>query len=335
MRKILGFGAVLAASCLAGTAGLAHAQTGAGNQAGSGAAGVSGRVNTTNPSTLITAPNNLEQQANQNATNAVAGTNANATAPGQTAATPPQSVLGTQPANANPVAGTMANPANGTQRTVGNAAQIPGTVANPVNSTQTAVGNAAAGTVNPGTANPLPPGTPGEWNYRSSPAAVNAYAPGVQQGSYPGAATAATPGYTNQVMPGMTGYNSVNPMATTMSPGYYYAGSAGMPYGTYNTPTYSSYGTNGYYNAPRQGYMFQRRGLFGRRNRIAYPASPNASNVYSSYPSGSSTYGTTTYNTPGTYTYGNTTYSTPGTYTYGNRTYGMAPATYSYGTYPY
>lgn len=326
MRKILGFGAVLAASYLAGTVGMAHAQTGAGNPAGSGAAAVSGRTNTSNPSSLITAPNNLEQQANENAANAAAGTNpnanpnanANAPAPGQVAGTPAGSGIGT--AAANPYL------------TPGSA----GRVANPANGTQTAVGNMAPGTANPGNTNPMPPGTPGEWNYRANPAATNAYAPGVQQGNYPGTATAATPGYTSRVMPGMNGYNSVNPMATTMAPGYYYAGTAGMPYATYNTPNYSSYGTTGYNAAPTQGYVVQRRGLFGRRNRVVYPSSPYGSNAYGSYPSGYSNYGTTTYySTPGSSNYGTTTYySTPGTYTYGNQMY-SAPGSYSYSTYPY
>jgi hypothetical protein len=142
----------------------------------------------------------------------------------------------------------------------------------------------------------------------------NYYAPGVQQGGYPGTYTAATPGYTGRVMPGMAGYNSVNPMGTTMAPPYYYAGSAGMPYATYNTPGYSSmYVTPGSYTVQPQTYTVQqRRGLFGglfrRRGRVAYPASPYGY-TYGSYPSGYTTYGTTTYyTTPGTYTYGGYSY---------------------------
>jgi hypothetical protein len=113
-------------------------------------------------------------------------------------------------------------------------------------------------------------------------------------------------------MPGMTGYNSVNPMGTTMAPGYYYAGTAGTPYTT-STP---AYGTNGYSTA--QPYMVQRRGLFGRRNRIVYPASPYGATTYQTAPSAYTTYGTTTYSTtPGVYNYGNSNYTTPGTYRYG------------------
>lgn len=300
MRNILGFGAVLTVSCLVGSAAMAQVPAGAGNQAGAGAAGVSGRVNTSSPSSLITAPNNLEQQANENAANQAAAANAavpGQVVPGQVAATPAQPGVVTTPAN--PV-------------------QTPGAaVGTPTNPAGVAPGTVNPGTVNAATAGPLPPGTPGEWNYRATNPA-GTYAPGVQQG-YQGTATAATPGYAGRVMPGMTGYNAVNPMGTTMAPSYYYAGTAGMPYATYSTPGYSSYGQTGYYTAQGQPYVVQRRGLFGRRNRIVYPASPYGATTYSSYPSGYANYGTTTYSTtPGTYSYGTTTYSTtPGTYTYG------------------
>jgi hypothetical protein len=344
MRNILGFGAVLAASYLFGAVGLAQAQTGAGNQApagnqgGSGAAGVSGRVNTTEGSSLITAPNNLEQQANENAANAAAAvrpsTNAAAPIPGQVAGAPTQPGVGTPNAGAPGIGNTgigntgvgtpgigntgIGNPAVNSYSTPG----TPGMVANPANGTQVGVGNNAPGNANPTGTNPMPPGTPGEWNYRAYPAVSNAYSSGVQQGNYPGTATAATPGYTSRVMPGMNGYNAVNPMATTMAPGYYYADTAGMPYATSNTPTYSPYGTTGYYTAPTQGYVVQRRGLFGRRNRVVYSGSPYGTNAYGSYPSGYTNYGTTTY------------YTTPGTYNYGTTTYSTVPGGYSYGAYP-
>jgi len=173
--------------------------------------------------------------------------------------------------------------------------------------------NPAAGATNSGTAGPLPPGTPGEWNYRSSNP-TNNYAPG----TYPGTSTAATPGYTNRVMPGMAGYNAVNPMPTTMAPGYYYADTAGMPYATYNnqgagnspygygpTTAYPSTYAPGTYVGGAPGYVVQRRGLFGRRSRVAYPAGTYGYSGYGTSPSGYSTYGTTTYSTtPGTYTYG-------------------------------
>jgi hypothetical protein len=181
-------------------------------------------------------------------------------------------------------------------------------------------GPAADGTMpnQPGNVSPAP-GASGTY-------APNAFAPRGTQGGYPGPATAATPGYTGRNMPGMAGYNTVNPMGTTMSPPYYYAGSAGMPYATYNTPGYtgaagapsmygpttaypSGYITPGTNVTQFQNYRFQRRGLFGRRNRVVYPASPYGSSSYGSYPSGYTTYGTTTY------------YSAPGTYSYGTNPY--------------
>jgi len=120
----------------------------------------------------------------------------------------------------------------------------PGTGAVPTypGNTTTGIGNAVtgyqAGTPYPGAANMT--------TYSS-----NYSAPGYQAGTYPGPSTGATPGYTNRVMPGMAGYNDINPMATTMAPGYYYAGTGGMPYATYNTPGYSSmYG----YGYPYSGY---------------------------------------------------------------------------------
>jgi len=360
MRKILGFGAVLTAACLSGTMGTAYGQ-------GGGPATVGGRIGTTTSSSLVTAPNNLEQKANEQA-EANQTPAANTAVPGVTTAAPggqatvPNANTGAGVNTAVP--GSTLTPAS-TAGVGGNTAaptnyQGPGTAGNPVNQatsryvapgvatgtvvnqpgntvvapatptagmpnqpsattagTAIAPGTPATGTAyNPGLANP------GEWNYRSN--AAGTYAPTAAQGIYPGTATAATPGYTNRVMPGMGGYNSVNPMATTMAPGYYYAGTAGMPYATYNqgysgTSPYGYGPTTAYpgtymspgYNAT--GYTVQRRGLFGRRNRIVYPASPYRY----------STYGTTTYS------------NYPGTSGYGTTTYYSAPTTYTYGTYPY
>ncbi len=95
-------------------------------------------------------------------------------------------------------------------------------------------------------------------------------------------------------MPGMAGYNSVNPMGTTMAPGYYYAGTGGLPYATGATTGYSStyvspnYYTEGYVVPPQRGVVVQpRRGFFGgafRRNRVVYSSSPYGNaNGYSGY----------------------------------------------------
>jgi hypothetical protein len=192
-------------------------------------------------------------------------------------------------------------------------------------------GASPANTV-PGTAYTPGVGNPAQGNYAAN-AMTNAV-PGFQQGTYPGTATAATRGYTGRVMPGMAGYNAMNPMGTTMAPSYY-AGTTGMPYATSNTPGYAgtagmpsayrattayprTYMNPGYSAAQIQGYPVQRRGLFGRRNRIAYPASPYANSTYGTY--AASPYRSYTYGTypAGTTTYGTTTYYTsPGTYTYG------------------
>jgi hypothetical protein len=162
------------------------------------------------------------------------------------------------------------------------------------------------GTINPGAgyqAGTTYPGAANTTTYSS-----NYYTAGPQQGVYPGTATGATPGYTSRGMPGMAGYNAVNPMATTLAPGYNYAGTAGMPYATGTTTGNSpAYGAPGYYTMQPQTYpVRQRRGLFGfwRRNRVAYPASPSGAMTYGTTPSGYATYGTTTYySTPATYTY--------------------------------
>ncbi len=194
--------------------------------------------------------------------------------------------------------------------------------------TPTIPGPTTAGVAAPGAVTTTPANTyqtPGMTGAALNPAGTTTAYPGTttnysanyaQPGSYPGTYTGATPGYTGRTMPGMVGYNSVNPMGTTMAPPYYYAGSAGMPYATYSNPGYASgYAYPAYTNTTYQTYpVRQRRGLFGfgRRNRVVYPASPYGYNTYSNganSPYGYSTYGTTTY------------YSTPGSY--------------SYGTYPY
>jgi hypothetical protein len=235
-----------------------------------GAAGQAGR-GTGIGGAPASAANNVEQQV----TNA-AGTNA--TVPGQVVTTPPT--------------------AGGVTTMPPNTYQAPGTTGNVVNP----AGGAPVypGTTTPGTINPAAAPTT---TYSS-----NYYAPGAQQGVYPGTGTAVTPGYTNSVMPGMAGYNSVNPMATTMAPGYYYAGTAGMPYAAGAPTRYSSmYVTPGYSTAPQTYTVQQRRGLFGgmfrRRNRVAYPAT-----TYGTAPYGYTTYGTTTYTAPGTYTYSTSPY---------------------------
>jgi hypothetical protein len=201
--------------------------------------------------------------------------------------------------------------------TPANTYQVPGT-------TGTVVNPAGAGGVQT---------YPGTTTYSS-----NYYAPGARVGTYPGTSTGATPGYANRVMPGMAGYNTVNPMPTTMAPGYYYAGTGGMPYATYNTPgSYSSGNvTPGYYNTQAQTYPIQpRRGLFGfgRRNRMVYPASPYGTTTNSPY--GYSTYGTTTYSPYNSSVYGNRAYSPSGYSTYGTTTYSTVPGTYTYGAAPY
>jgi hypothetical protein len=148
---------------------------------------------------------------------------------------------------------------------------------------------------------------PGEWNHRNN--SSNYANANYQQGAYPSTATASNPGYTGRDMPGMAGYNNVNPMGTTMAPSYYYAGTAGMPYATYPNAGYAS-GTAypGYTTTTYQNYSVRpRRGLFGRRGRVVYPATPSGYTMYSngySYPYGYSSYGTTTYySTPGAYPY--------------------------------
>jgi hypothetical protein len=253
MRKILGFGVVLAVASLTGTARVAYGQPGTGNIA-------------TTPGSLVTAPGNSEQAANDaaaanwaSALNRAAA--ANAAGPAQTAPAPsvPGGTTTTTPANtyqAPGMTGTTVNPAGrGAVRTY------------PGNTTR-GIGNAVtgyqAGTPYPGAANMT--------TYSS-----NYSAPGYQAGTYPGPSTGATPGYTNRVMPGMAGYNDINPMATTMAPGYYYAGTGGMPYATYNTPGYSSMYGDGYpYNGYASGYGY------GYPYNATAPAAPSVGVTYSS-----------------------------------------------------
>ena len=299
MRKTLGFSVVLAAAYLTGTVGVAFGQ----------GAGRSSVANTaTQDAVQAIAPGTTT--APGQATGIGAGTGApNYQVPGTAGSVLNQAgVTGT---GATP--GTAAMPGQATGIGAGTGApnyQVPGTAGTILNQAGvTGTNTAASGTVNAGTAY-APAGT----TYSGYP--TTARTPGVMQGTYPANVTAATPGYAGRAMPGMTGYNSVNPMGTTMAPGYYYAGTAGTPYTTY-TP---ANGTNSYYTS--QPYVMQRRGLFGRRNRIAYPASPYGTTTYQTAPPAYTTYGTTTYySTPGVYNYGNPTYTTPGTYQYGRYPY--------------
>jgi hypothetical protein len=287
MRKILGFGVVLAAAYLTGHAGVAYGQRSAGAQVGAqaerAATSVLNPTQTPAPNVPGTTPNNVVQQATQAAGLSNPATTAPGV-PGQTAPGVPGQVTGAVPGQT--IGGA---PAPGTVTTTpGNTYQVPGMTGTAVN---------PAGTVT---------------NYPGAPTSYssNYY----QAGTYPGTYTGATPGYTNQIMPGMAGFNSVNPMGTTMAPGYYYAGTGGMPYATSNTAGYTpTNGNTGSYTRQPFGNMFQqRRGLFGglfrRRNRVSYPA--------------------TTFGSPlGTTPYGYTTYS--------NTTYYTAPGSYVYGSSPY
>jgi hypothetical protein len=202
--------------------------------------------------------------------------------------------------------------AAGVNNTAGSANAAPG------QATGAVPGQPAGGMPAPGTTTTPPANTsqaPTMTGTAPNPAGAAAGSPGTVTNNAPnlyqaGTYTGATPGYTNRTMPNMAGYNSVNPMATTMAPGYYYAGTAGMPYATYSNPGYSSgYVYPGYNTTTYQTYNVRpRRGLFGRRNRVAYPVSPYGYNTYSngySSPYGYSSYATTTYySAPGGYGYG-------------------------------
>jgi hypothetical protein len=330
MRKILGFGVVLAAAYLTGTVGAAYGQQRGGatapntiaNQAineamGAPTPGQPGGIggNTAAPAN-VQVPGTAGSVLNQAGVTGTAP--GNPQAPGTAGSVLNQTgVTGSAPGNyqAPGTAGNVLNQTGVTGSAPGNY-QAPGTAGNVLNQagvTGTSAANPAQGMMAPGTTYTRGVTNAMQGNYPANPA--TSAIPGVQQGTYPGTATGAAPGYVSRVMPGMSGYNSVNPMATTMAPGYYYAGTAGMPSTTYNSPGYV---TPGYYGTQTGPYVVQRRGLFGRRNRIVYPASPYGSTTYGTSPSGYTTYGTPTYSTtPGAYTYGTTTYSTPVRYTYG------------------
>lgn len=337
MRTNLGFGVVLAVASLT-AAGTTYGQVGAAGTGGRGTPVGIGRTNTVSPSSLLTAPNNLEQQANEAAANSGA---VNPGMPGQVAPAP---VAGNQAPPAAPLSldrsrttGTF--PAPGTSGSVNNTGTLPapGTPGSINNNTGIAsetvnqgagypqnAANSSAGypqAVNPG-AGYSPANVYSSTPYNGSAYSSYYFVPGAQEGvTQSSRITSATPGYTGRVMPGMAGYNSVNPMGTTMAPGYYYAGTAGMPDAAGATTGYSNtYVSPNYYS---QGYVMRpRRGLFGRRrNRVVYTASPYATPYY-----GNTTYGSNngmTYNgysngwsSPGYNTTGYTTVTTPGTYYY-------------------
>jgi PDZ domain len=241
MRKILGFGVVLAAAYLTGTVGAAYGQQ---------------RGGATAPNTIANPAINTAVQGATGTPNQPGGIGANAAAPtnvqvpGTAGSVLNQTgVTGARPATASP--GTMTAGAGAKTAAPGNV-RVPrtaGTVLNRAGVTRTSPANTVPGrTYTPGVGNPA------RGNYAAN-AMTNAV-PGFQQGTYPGTATGATPGSTGRVMLGVAGYNSVNPMGTTMAPGYYYANTAGMPYATYNnTPGYG-YPYYGYGNAYGYGYPY-------------------------------------------------------------------------------
>ena len=292
MRRILGFGVILSVVSLTAAVESAYGQAGAGGR-GAGA-GAGGR-------TASTVVNDAQQVTNGGAATTTDGTNP--ALPGQAVTTPPQpGGIGTTPGNTPQVPGTAGNvlnqsgvmPTNPASTAPGNTPQVPGTAGTVLNQSGVMPTNPA--TTAPGTVNPAAANTT---TYSSS-----YYAPGAQQGVNPASTTGVTPGYTNSMRPGVAGYNSVNPMATTMTPGSYYPGTTGTTYATGATTGYSSmYVTPGYYTTQPQTYTVQqRRGLFGgmfrRRNRVAYPASP-----YVTSPYGYTTTGYTTATAPVTYYY--------------------------------
>jgi hypothetical protein len=292
MRKILGFGVVLAAAYLTSTWEVAYAQ-GAGQAGGGGAA----------RSALGGAVNNVEQQAAQDAGLTNPAPN-NAAVPGATTPAVPGATTPAVPGTTTPAVPGTTIPAVPGQTT----GTVPG---------QNIVGAPAPGTVTTAPANMYQ--TSGTTGNVANPAGTTAPYAGTTTGytsnyypagTYPGTYTGATPGYTNRIMPGMRGYNSVNPMATTMAPGYYYAGTAGTPYATTGYAPMST--TPGYYTTQPYGYTVpQRRGLFGglfRRNRVTYPVT-NYGNPYGTTPYGYTTYTNTTYYAaPGTYVYSGSPY---------------------------
>ncbi len=348
MRTNLGFGVVLAVASLT-AAGTAYGQVGAAGTGGRGTPVGIGRTHTVSPSSLLTAPNNLEQQANEAAanngamtpgtpgqvapstvggngvTNSAGGYQAPATAPTSLDRTSTNGLVPGQgmPGSVyNPNAGGL--PAPGTVGSINNNTGIAGATVNqgagyPQNAANSSAGYPQA--VNPG-AGYSPANVYSSTPYNGSAYSSYYFVPGAQEGvTQSSRITGATPGYAGRVMPGMAGYNSINPMGTTMAPGYYYAGTAGMPYATGATTGYSNtYVSPNYYS---QGYVMRpRRGLFGRRrNRVVYTASPYATPYY-----GNTTYGSNngmTYNgpsngwsSPGYNTTGYTTVTAPGSYYY-------------------
>ncbi len=307
-NKSIELALVVTAAYLAGSGGLAYGQ-------GGGPA----TVGTVENGTLVTAPNNLARKANGQA-EAKGIPAANPAVPGVNTAAPagpatvPGGVMGAGTTTAIP--GSVVSPSETAVQ--GGNTTVPGGFKSPVESR--GVSNQPA-SMSPviGNGNVVPPPASGNgagMNHAAVGTPGQTYTPGLaNQGIYPGTSTAATPGYAGRLMPGMETYNAVNPMGTTMTPGYYYAGTAGLPYATYNAPGYSGYNAMPYaygattaypttYMVPR--YTPTRRGLFGRRNRVVYPASPYGgyNSSYGSYPSGYTTYGNTTYTTPGSYTAG-------------------------------
>ena len=225
MRNIFGFGVVLAVAGLMATVSTAYGQAGAGRARGGRQHGLDRHQRRESGGER----RRSRDPRGDNSPGAGPGCHGHTAGPHPERAHQHQSGLGT--------AGNVVNPA-GTTTPTGTNYQVPGTAGNVLN--QTGVMPTTPGTVAPGTVpgtqyapGTVIPGTPGATTYSS-----NYYAPGTQAGTNPASVTAATPGYAGQVMPGMAGYNSVNPMGTTMAPGYYYAGTAGMPYATSTTPGY-------------------------------------------------------------------------------------------------
>jgi hypothetical protein len=280
MRKILRFGVALSVAYLVANAGMAFAQRGAAGQAENAAAAVLNPTQAGTTPAVPTTPGGLGQQAAQAAgITPATGATAPPTTPGGLGQQAAQAAGITPAAGANSAfPGQAVSPATPATSMPANTYQVPGTMGTMVNPAGTPVVNPANTTT-----------------YSS-----NYYAPGTQQPVYTQPGSMVTPGYTNRVMPGMAGYNTVNPMPTTMTPGSYYAGTAGTPYTTtgYSPMYYTNAGN--YTTQPQYYPVRQRRGLFGglfqRRNRVVYPASPYTT-----------TYAPTTY-TPTNYVYSTSPY---------------------------
>jgi hypothetical protein len=233
------------------------------------AAGQPGTTTTTN--SLLTAPNNLEQQANERAGRTTVVPGNTATMPGNTyqAPTGPSTVSG------NTATGAAANPAN----------TVPG-VGNPdAMNSRTYSSNYVPGTqpiTTPGSTT-MAPGTMGAVGVPGTGYSyVNPMGTTMAPGTYTqGAAIASRPAYWAPSTYTTPGYAS--PAQSYTTTGY------ASPYQTYTTPGYAS---------PYQTYPIrQRRGLFGRRTRQVY-ATGATGYTYGTAP------GTYTYTpAPGTYTY--------------------------------